>query len=210
MFVARLYVTNVVIVYSTSMPRLWSDTIETHRHDVREAILDSAGTVVHEHGPLAATMSRIAEEAGIGRATLYKYFPDVEDVLRAWHERHVTEHLNHLTALASESAAADERLEAVLMGYASICYHRQQHGAGDLGVLLHQGETVTEAESGLRDLFRGLLAEAGNAGDIRDDMKPGELAEYCLHALSAAGSLPSEAAAKRLVAITMTALRPPA
>lgn len=33
------------------------------------------------------TMSRIAEEIGIGRATLYKYFPDVEAILLAWHER---------------------------------------------------------------------------------------------------------------------------
>ena len=37
---------------------------------------------------------------------------------------------------------------------------------------------------------------------------PGELAGYCLHALTAAGSLPSEAAVRRLLAVTMSGLRP--
>jgi len=36
----------------------------------------------------------------------------------------------------------------------------------------------------------------------------GELAAYCLHAL-AAGTLPSEAAVERLVAVTLAGLRPP-
>jgi AcrR family transcriptional regulator len=44
-------------------------------------------------------MSQIAAEAsGIGRATLYKYFPDVESILRAWHERQVGAHLHQLHA----------------------------------------------------------------------------------------------------------------
>ena len=94
------------------MPRLWNDTIETHRRDVRNAILDAAGSLANEHGVLSATMSRIAEEAGIGRATLYKYFPDAEAVLHAWHERHVSEHLEQLTELASGDDPAEKRLEA--------------------------------------------------------------------------------------------------
>jgi AcrR family transcriptional regulator len=35
------------------------------------------------------TMSKIAEEAGIGRATLYKYFSDLEGILVAWRGEHV-------------------------------------------------------------------------------------------------------------------------
>jgi hypothetical protein len=45
-------------------------------------------------------------------------------------------------------------------------------------------------------------------GEIRADIAPGELAGYCLHALTAAGSLPSEAAVRRLLAVTMSGLRP--
>ncbi|MEP7020668.1 MAG: helix-turn-helix domain-containing protein, partial [Pseudonocardiales bacterium] len=67
------------------MPKLWTDTIEAHRQAVREATLDTAATLVAERGLSAVTMSRIAEETGIGRATLYKYFPDVEAIMTAWH-----------------------------------------------------------------------------------------------------------------------------
>ena len=47
------------------------------------------------------------------------------------------------------------------------------------------------------------------AGDVRDDVAPDELASYCLHALAAAGDLPSEDAGRRLVAVTLAGLRPP-
>ena len=189
------------------MPRLWNDTIEAHRHDVRNAILDAAGSLANEHGVLAATMSRIAERAGIGRATLYKYFPDAEAILHAWHERHVIDHIEQLTELATGDAAAEQRLEATLMGYARICYFRARHGAADVGALVHQGAAVSEAERKLTQLFGDLLAECQAAGDVREDVDVDELAAYCLHALSAAGSLPSEAATQRLVAVTVGALR---
>jgi AcrR family transcriptional regulator len=189
------------------MPRLWSDTIETHRRDVRDAILDAAGSLADEHGLMATTMSRIAEEAGIGRATLYKYFPDAESVLHASHERHVSKHLEQLTELASGDGAPGQRLEATLAGYARIAHFRARHGAPDVSALVHRGSAVSEAEEKLKGLFGGLLAECQEAGEIRDDVKVDELAAYCLHALSAAGGLPSEAATKRLVAVTMSALK---
>ncbi|MGH2358185.1 MAG: TetR/AcrR family transcriptional regulator, partial [Candidatus Limnocylindria bacterium] len=68
----------------------------TSTREVRDAIMDSTTALVAEHGLLSVTMSQIAEETGIGRATLYKYFPDVEAILVAWHERQVTGHLEHL------------------------------------------------------------------------------------------------------------------
>lgn len=55
--------------------------------------------LVTEHGLSAITMSRIADEAGIGRAKLYKYFADLEAILAAWHQRHAAEHLVRLAAL---------------------------------------------------------------------------------------------------------------
>jgi AcrR family transcriptional regulator len=67
------------------VPKLWTETVETHRQEVREAILDATASLVQSRGLLAVTMSDIAEATGIGRATLYKYFPDVETILSAWH-----------------------------------------------------------------------------------------------------------------------------
>ena len=128
-------------------------------------------------------------------------------MLHAWHERHVIEHLEQLTELASGAGAADNRLEATLMGYARICHFRARHGAPDVGALVHQGAAVSDAEKKLTKLFGDLLAECQAADAVRDDISVDELAAYCLHALSAAASLPSEAATKRLVTVTLSALR---
>src|ERR671939_152220 len=99
------------------MPRLWTETIETHRESVRDAILAATAGLVAEHGPWSLTMSQIAEHAGIGRATLYKYFPDVEAILLAWHEREVARHLEQLAQVRDQTERPGERLMAVLEAY---------------------------------------------------------------------------------------------
>lgn len=187
------------------MPRLWSETIEAHRHAVREAILETAWRLVCERGLPSVTMAQIASHAGIGRATLYKYFPDVEAILAAWHERHVTGHLEQLVALRNGAGDARGRLGAVLQAYAMIAYNRGQHGA-ELVSLLHRGEHVTQAQDRLRGLVKELLTEVKSAGDLRGDVAAEELAIYCLHALSAASALSSEAAVHRLVKLTLSGL----
>lgn len=188
------------------MPKLWSETIETHRRTVRDAIMDTTAALAAERGPASVTMSQIAAETGIGRATLYKYFSDVEAILVAWHERQVTHHLGLLADVRDRAGDAAERLEAVLTAFAFISYER--HGT-ELAALLHRGEHIARAQQHLRGLIRDLLAECAGTGDVRDDVAPEELASYCLHALTAAGGLPSKAAVRRLVAITLAGLRPP-
>src|SRR5213596_3703160 len=114
-------------MYTAVMPKLWKETVEAHRREVRDAILDTAAALVAKHGLRAVTMSQIAEETGIGRATLYKYFSGVEPILLAWHERHVSAHLAHLTKLRGEPGEPAARVRAVLHGYALISFERHQH-----------------------------------------------------------------------------------
>ena len=193
-------------MYTGKVPRLWDETIEAHRAAVREAILDTTGALVAEHGLLSVTMSRVAEETGIGRATLYKYFPDVESILLAWHERHIGGHLERLAGIRDRSGAPRKQLEAVLGAYALIEHRRH---ASELSALLHRGEHADRARQHLTDVVRDLLREAVDTGHVRDDIAPEELASYCLSALAAASSLPNEAAVRRLVAVTLDGLRPP-
>jgi AcrR family transcriptional regulator len=187
------------------MPKLWNETIESHRRAVREATLDTAAALVTEHGLASVTMSQIAVKTGIGRATLYKYFSDVQAILVAWHERQVAGHLKHLAEIRRQSGNADERLEAVLEAYALIAH---EHHGTELAALLHRGQHVVRAQQQLNNFIRDLLTQGAETGDLRSDVAPGELASYCLHALTAASSLPSKAAVRRLVKVTMAGLRP--
>jgi AcrR family transcriptional regulator len=189
------------------MPRLWTDTIETHRREVREAILDTTAALVTEHGLLSVSMSQIAEETGIGRATLYKYFSDVETILLAWHERQISDHLDRLADVRDE-ADAEERLESVLEAYAFISYESHGRHNAELAAFLHRGEHVARARQQLLAMISDLVGESAEKDELRDDVAPDELASYCLHALSGATNLPSKAAVRRLVAVTLAGLRP--
>jgi AcrR family transcriptional regulator len=189
------------------MPRIWSETIAAHRDAVRDATLDATAALVAEHGLTGVTMSQIAKESGIGRATLYKYFPDLESILAAWHERHVGGHLHHLTdvAEASGGASPSERLEAVLREYAALT--RQHRDGSDLAARLHQGDHVVRAHADLAEFLTALIRAAAERGQLRDDIPAAELAAFCLHALSAASGLPSQAALDRLIVVTLAGLR---
>jgi AcrR family transcriptional regulator len=193
-------------MYALCVPRLWTETIEGHRRAVHDATLDTTAALVRERGLTSVTMSQIAAATGIGRATLYKYFPDVEAILVAWHDRHITRHLRQLAEARDAATTPASRLEAVLMAFALI---QHQHHDSELPVaLLHRGEHVARARRQLQDLISDLLAEGAQAGVVRTDIAPGELASYCLHALTGAGSLPSEAAVRRLLAVTISGLSP--
>ncbi|KUM36453.1 TetR/AcrR family transcriptional regulator [Arthrobacter sp. EpRS71] len=187
------------------MPKLWNETIEEHRGAVRDAILNAVAGVVADHGLSGVTMSQLAQDAGIGRATLYKYFPDVEAVLDAWHERHISSHLQQLARIRDSTAGGPWRtLEEVLGAYALIAH--TGHG-GEQAMRLHTRPHVGHAEQHLTGFLTDLLVEGVKEGVVRTDTAPEALAAYCLHALGAAsGRAPADV--RRLVGITMTGLRP--
>ena len=155
-------------------------------------------------------MSEIAKATGIGRATLYKYFAGVEAMLVAWHEQQIRIHLDRLVDARDRADANGDRIEAVLEAYALIAHDSIGHPDSELAAFLHRDEQihVADARLQLRGMVRELLAEGAANGHVRDDVPPEELADFCLHALAAASSLPSKAAVRRLVEVTVAALRP--
>jgi hypothetical protein len=78
----------------------------------------------------------------------------------------------------------------------------------ELTALLHGGSHVAQAEQHLIGFLTGLLTEGVRRGEVRGDVASKELATYCLYALAAAGSLPSVAAIRRLVQVTLAGVRP--
>jgi AcrR family transcriptional regulator len=196
------------MMYSRGVPRLWTETMEEHRRAVHNATLDAFAALIGEHGLASVTMSQIASAAGIGRATLYKYFPDIESVLVAWHERQITRHLHLLEQARNAADGPAAQLEAVLSAFALIQHEHLGHSAELPAVSLHRGVHVTAARHQLHALVSNLIAACADAGEVRADIPARELAGYCLHALGAASSLPSKAAVRRLVHVTLAGLQP--
>ena len=197
-----------VLVYALSVPKLWTQTVEAHRHEVRHAIMDTTSALVSEQGLRSVTMSEIAEKTGIGRATLYKYFPDVETILYAWHQRHIDAHIEHLTVVRDRASAPTERLESVLAAHALHVHETRSHHDSDIAGLVHRGEHVAHAERQLKDFIEALITDAAKSGTVRIDASPRELTEFCIHAIGAAQDLASKAAVQRLISVTLGALGP--
>jgi AcrR family transcriptional regulator len=189
--------------YSDSVPKLWRETIGEHQEQVRGAILDAAEELAVSHGPLSLTMSKVAEATGIGRATLYKYFADVEAIMQAWHERHLRSHVEQMSRIADGPGDAFTLLEAVLLEYATALSHSHQ---GDLGAVLHRHAGMADAQRQLTDLLERLIAAAVRDGSVRSDVPVRELAAYCLHALAASRHRRRPGAARRLVDVTLDGL----
>lgn len=192
-------------LYGHSVPRLWQDTVEAHRGAVRDAALDATADLVAKHGIGTVSMSRIAQRAGIGRATLYKYFPDVDAVLEAWHQRQVLAHLQAVSQASSTAGSPLDRLRAVLAAYATAV---QQQLGGDPGTLLHRGEHVLRAQQTLQLVVADLVAEGVAAAEVRSDVPPEELALFCLHAMTAGTATSSDAAVARIIELTLRGIRP--
>lgn len=188
------------------MPKLWHDTISAHRDAVRSATLDTAADLVARHGLRAVTMSQIAEETGIGRATLYKYFPDIEAILVAWHERQIGGHLARLAEIRDRAGTPWQRLVVVLEAYAGF---QHEHHGSHVATLEHGADHVARVREHLVTFVGDLVREGAAAGEVRADVAPGELARYCLAALDAAADLASKAAVQRLIEVTTSGLRPP-
>lgn len=189
--------------YHGDVPKLWRETISEHREQVRDAILDAVEHLVTTRGALSLTMSEIAEASGIGRATLYKYFPDVETIVEAWHERHVRGHLEQMSRIAKGPGDAFVLLEGVLAEYASAL-NRSHHA--DVGAALHRDAGMADAQRRLIDLLGRLIADAARDGRVRNDVPPRDLAAYCAHALAASRHLRRAGAVRRLVDVTLDGL----
>ncbi|KQM82388.1 TetR/AcrR family transcriptional regulator [Agromyces sp. Leaf222] len=185
------------------MPKLWSATIQEHRSAVLDAILDATGHLVHRHGMTSLTMTALAEEAGVGRATLYKYVPDTAAAIAAWQQREMGRHLSRLREIAAQSPT-EVRLENMLEAYARLRYHR--HGAG-AGEDLHSPIRLAPAESELRELFAAVIATEVEARRARADVPPDQLAAYVVAAIGAVGNVPDMVAARRIVALVTNTVR---
>lgn len=186
------------------MSKSWGESVATHRHAVRDAIKNATWSLVHEHGATGVSMSRIADRVEISRATLYRYFSDVDSILVEWHADKIHSHVTQLRQAADGIGDPVERLTAVLTCYATIAGGEPR--GGELATLLHQGAHLARAEQQVLDLFTELLASAAQAGAVRSDVPPAELARYCLYALAAADD-PARPGSG-LVRVVLAGLRP--
>jgi AcrR family transcriptional regulator len=171
----------------------WEATLDAHRSHQRDVIHRAAVALATEHGVAGVGMAEVARRAGISRATLYKYFDSVEDVLASYMITEVDqEHrrlLERLTGLDSPMA----RLRLVL-GHLLAYFSTPEHLSASTVIAPGQFSPAVAARVGaamgrLHDMVRDEVAAAARQGALRSDVDPDALAEVFQHLLTAGRSL---------------------
>ena len=157
------------------MPQIWAESIEQHKRQTIARIIDATVGLVAKNGLSATSMSHVAERAGIGRATLYSYFPDVEHILLAWHDQEVE---RYHQALADELAAQPDAPSALrlfitrlVQGFASD--HGQELDASRIELSALSPDIQRQmgnATTKLASLLQQTIEQGICSGELRPDL----------------------------------------
>ncbi|MBC2875494.1 MULTISPECIES: TetR/AcrR family transcriptional regulator [Streptomyces] len=168
----------------------WNRMVALHKEQLRAAIGEAAVQIAAEQGLAGTTMSKIAERAGVSRATAYNYFKDVEHVLLSVVSDEVDRFYGQLRERLDGVHGPRARLEAFLTAHLEY-FARPERRSGALQLqALGISPSIRERMAAHTDRLRALLSEVlenGRAEGVFDErVSPGRHAELLMHLLSAA------------------------
>jgi AcrR family transcriptional regulator len=145
----------------------------------RGRIIEAVVQVVSEHGIPEATTSRIAEAAGVGPGTLYRYFASREEMLtaaleavyeqimRPWYEAADLDPLERIR----EVGRRHSRIMASEEGGFAVPWVQFIAGASEVGLR----DAVAETQRRAYRVVQSVFEEAQAQGSVRADADPVEL-----------------------------------
>lgn len=142
---------------------------ELLRDRIAAAIINSAATILAERGK-AVSMEEIASAAGIGRATLYRYFPNREALLKAMAVMSVQELAARIREADLEAVPFEEAIARLARGivatgskYMALVGDGMRRSDSDPRI----GVEVIEP---IRAVFRRASADGSLRGDVPPDL----------------------------------------
>jgi AcrR family transcriptional regulator len=185
---------------------------ERQRRDVarnHEAILDAAGAILADTPQ--ASMNEIAAASGLGRATLYRHFPDRAALIASLHEQ-VRERARAIVTEQLDNAADRDPIDVLTDLAVAIA------GVGDrFRFLMHQEDAEAQASKRPRheheegEPLRQFIAAAQNAGSITSELDHEWLTDVYSHLFIAAirHKFPGQADRRAAIAVAVRRLMAP-
>ncbi|QDZ15495.1 TetR/AcrR family transcriptional regulator [Humibacter ginsenosidimutans] len=138
---------------------------ETARARTSSAIIDSAATILAERGD-AASMDDIAAAAGIGRATLYRYFASRDELLNAMGAASVQELAARIEQAHLDAVPVDEGIARLVRAILATGHKYVAMNADSARYSAAYPDFDTRVTEPMRALFRRGIAE----GSLRSDL----------------------------------------
>lgn len=92
------------------MPKITAPTLQAHRAETIDKLLDAWGDLVMSKGFDAVSLADVAAQAGLARTAIYNYFSDREALLFAWTDREVRKTLDTLEGELANANSYAEKL----------------------------------------------------------------------------------------------------
>lgn len=136
--------------------------------DNRDRILAAARTLIGKGGFRAATITAVANEAGIATGTVYRYFPSKADLFAEVMRDAARRELQVLTETAAADGPPLARLDAVVAAFVTRAIRGQRLAHA---MIAEPVDPVVEAErlvlrEGYATILGGLMKAAIAAGDM--------------------------------------------
>ncbi len=134
----------------------------------------------------AASMSEVAEAAGVGRATLYRHFPSREALLAALADTALREAGEHIRQAKLDAVPVEEATARLARALITVGSHYM--------VLVRSGASVDKSALAreCREPMQALFARGQASGELRDDLPVEWLEKLFVSALLSGLSLAAE------------------
>jgi AcrR family transcriptional regulator len=190
-------------------PTIWEDSLTGHKQRQRAHILRVAADLAAEQGAANVAMSTLARRAGIARATLYNYFPDVERVLAAVVADQAARFRADLDRRLATAPDPAERLHHYLLAVHQWAASRgRSHIDRGRKLSPQLSAVIHEPLAGLRELLASILAEGVARRTFATDIEPRLHAEFIFKLLTEPAAAGSDAG-DQLIRFVERGLREP-
>jgi AcrR family transcriptional regulator len=131
------------------------------------AIIDSAAAIMAEQGR-AASMNKIADAAGVSRATLYRYFPSREALLHAMATTSIEELAARIADADLQGVPVEQATARLVRGFIAV---GSKYTALTSGGHQRTGDHP-QADTLLTEPVRALFGRGIADGSLRSDLNP--------------------------------------
>lgn len=159
--------------------------------DPQTQILDAARVVFVDTGVVSARMGRIAKEAGISRATLYRYYRTKEDLVRAYAEREMARSMKKFERKLERLPKLSDRLvEAIAFSVETIRKEPavmpflEPEALGVTGAIPFESALMLQTMQGA---VRALLEGADGSEQLRPEVRFEDLTEWLIRLILSLG-----------------------
>ncbi|WP_105968069.1 TetR/AcrR family transcriptional regulator [Streptomyces geranii] len=134
----------------------------------RTRLLDAARVAFASEEPVS--LKRIAQETGVGIATLYRHFPTREALVEAIYQQELAQLCADAEALLA-TRGPDDALRGWMDRFADCASTRRETTDALRAVLVSDIGTVSRARDRLRAAVQGILDAGAATGTLRDDVR---------------------------------------